>query len=184
MQNICKQLPLEMQLCGLQSYLEGSEKNSYGLAPHTIVEPFVWIQISGIVFFPVKPLGPFEHVKWGKKQMVQILSTRVLRCSILWDEKEMFRFGLKIFFCYGYSFFHIQRTWWRNFYFMLYIKSSKRVQKAFPPSTLCMKKLISITMKYFISALQTCKKLLSKQVKTCDKSEKPRYTAVATSFAN
>ena len=39
-------------------------------------------------------------------------------------------------------------------------------------------------MKYFISAWQTCKKLLSKHIKTCDKSEKPRYTAVATYFAN
>ena len=39
-------------------------------------------------------------------------------------------------------------------------------------------------MKYFISAWQTCKKLLSKHIKTWDKSEKPRYTAGATYFAN
>ena len=39
----------------------------------------------------------------------------------LWHETEIFRFGHAIFRCYGYLFF-LQRTWWKNFYFMLYIK--------------------------------------------------------------
>ena len=32
-------------------------------------------------------------------------------------------------------------------------------------------------------AFQSCKKLLRKRVKSCDKSKKPRNTAVATYFA-
>ena len=47
-------------------------------------------------------------------------SNIVLRCFILWHETEIFCFGHEIFCCYGYLFFHIQRTWWRNFYFMLF----------------------------------------------------------------
>ena len=35
-----------------------------------------------------------------------------------------------------------------------------------------------------MTALQSCKKLLRKRAKTCDKSKKPRNTAVATYFAN
>ena len=33
-------------------------------------------------------------------------------------------------------------------------------------------------------ASQSCKELLRKRVKTCDKSKKPRNTAVTTYFAN
>ena len=135
-----------------------------------------------MVFLHIKPLGPFEHVHEGKNKWFKYCRPEFY--DVLFYDMKQKCFGLKIFRCYGYSFFHIQRTWWRNFYFMLYIKSSKRVQKVFPPSTLCMKKLIPIIMKYFISAWQTCKKLLSKHIKTCDKSEKPRYTAGATYFAN
>ena len=35
-----------------------------------------------------------------------------------------------------------------------------------------------------MSALQSCKKLLRKPVKMCDKIKKPRNTAVTTYFAN
>ena len=67
---------------------------------------------------------------------------------------------------------------------MLYIKSSKRVQKVSPPSALYMKKLVSIRTKYFMSVSPSCKKRLRKRAKTCFKSKKPRNTALATYFAN
>ena len=35
-----------------------------------------------------------------------------------------------------------------------------------------------------MSASQSCKKLLRKRLKTCDKSKKPRNTALATYFTN
>ena len=36
--------------------------------PHTIVELFLKTRTSGMVFLPVKPLGPFEHVHEGKNK--------------------------------------------------------------------------------------------------------------------
>ena len=54
--------------------------------------------------------------------MVQIWKIIVLRCFILLHETETFSFRHEIFRCYENLFFHVQRTWWRNFYFMLYIK--------------------------------------------------------------
>ena len=40
------------------------------------------------------------------------------------------------------------------------------------------------TPQHFMSASQSCKKLLRKRLKTCDKSKKPRNTALATYFTN
>ena len=56
---------------GLYSCLEDPEKNPNDLAPYKIVELFIRIQTCGLVYLPVKPLGPFEHVheamtKWFK----------------------------------------------------------------------------------------------------------------------
>ena len=50
---------------GPYSCLEDPEKNLKGLAPYKIVELFIRIRISRMVFLPVKPLGPFEHVHEG-----------------------------------------------------------------------------------------------------------------------
>ena len=50
---------------GLYSSLEHAEKNLNGLASYKIVELFIRIRISEMVFLPVKPLGPFEHVHEG-----------------------------------------------------------------------------------------------------------------------
>ena len=55
------------------------------------------------VIFTRKVSGTFRACPWGKY------------------ETEIFRFRHEIFHCYGYLFFHIQCTWWRNFYFMLHI---------------------------------------------------------------
>ena len=56
--------------------------------------------------------------------------------------------------------------------------------KVSPPSTWYMKKLISIATKYFMPASRSCKKLLKKRAKTCDKGKKPRNTAIITYFTN
>ena len=91
--------------------------------------------------------------------MVQIKFYDVL----FYDMKQISRFRYKAIRCSGYLFFHTQRTWWRNFYFMIYIKSSKIVQKSSPPTAFYIKKLIFITTKYFMSASQLCKKILRKR---------------------
>ena len=55
----------------LSFFLEDPEKNPYGLAPYTIVELFIQISTPGMVFLPVKPLGPFEHVHEGKTKWLK-----------------------------------------------------------------------------------------------------------------
>ena len=50
----------------LNSCLEDPAKNSYGLALYKIVELFIRIRASGMVFLPVKALGPpFGQVHEG-----------------------------------------------------------------------------------------------------------------------
>ena len=36
--------------------------------PYAIVELFIYIQTSEMVFLPIKPLGPFRHVHEGKSK--------------------------------------------------------------------------------------------------------------------
>ena len=96
---------------------------------------------TGMVFLPVNPPGPFEHDHEGKSKWVKyyrpeldgvlFYDMKYKYCRpefddvlFLWHETQIFRFGHEIFRCYGCLFFHIQRTWWRNFYFMLYIKQN------------------------------------------------------------
>ena len=90
---------VEMQLCGaLILSIRPWEKSIQSRVLHNCWQ----IRTSGMLFLPVKSLGPFEHVH---------------EVSM----KQIFRFRHEIFHCYGYLFFHIQCTWWRNFYFMLHI---------------------------------------------------------------
>ena len=58
-----------------------------------------------MVFLPVNPLGPFEHVHEGKSK-----SSKYCRPEfdgvLFYDMKQKY-FGHEIFRCYGYLFFHI-----------------------------------------------------------------------------
>ena len=91
-----------------------------------------------MVFLPVKPLGHFEHDHEGKSKWVKYcrpefdgvlfydMKHKYCRPEfdgvLFYEMKQIFRFGYEIFRCYGYLFFHIHRIWWKNSYFMLYIK--------------------------------------------------------------
>ena len=68
-----------------------------------------------MVFLPVKPLGLLTMSMRERAN-----GSNIVHQSL--TEAKKFRFAQEIFRCYGYLFFHIQSTWWRNLYFMLNIK--------------------------------------------------------------
>ena len=81
----------------LSSCLEEPEKNRNGLAPYKIVELFIRIRTSGLVYLPVKLLGPFEHVhegmtKWFKYCRLEFYSG--LQCFI-YDKKQQLDHEIK-----------------------------------------------------------------------------------------
>ena len=73
---------------GIYSCLENPEKNPYGLEPYKIVELFIQIRTSGMVFLPVKALRPFEHVHEGTTKWF-IYCRPVLRCFIFHIKQQL-----------------------------------------------------------------------------------------------
>ena len=75
-----------------------------------------------MVFLPVKPLGPFEHVHEGKSKWFKYCRPEFDGVLFYDMRQKYFVLDLRYFVVMDVYFFHIQRSWWRNFYFMLYIK--------------------------------------------------------------
>ena len=84
-----------------------------------------------MVFLPVQPLGPFEHVHEGKRKWFKYCRPEFY--VLCYDMKQKYVSDMKYFVVI-------------DIYFFIYNKI-----KVSPPSTLYIKKLISIIAKYFIS---------------------------------
>ena len=127
------------------------EKSEWSRISHNCWTNYLNLNIWDRIL-PVKLVGPIEHVHEGKNKWLKYYRPKFYDVLFYDMKQKHFVSDMKYFvvmiFIFSYTTYLVEKL---LFHVLHKIKVS-------PPSTLYMKKLISITTKCFMSTSQSCKK--------------------------